>query len=224
MIDANAFLGDVGHETPRLVQKLQPSCGATTPEAHFVREQLLALLKRKIRRGEFTLLVDALDQSNRAREPERCAQALADFLCTHATARCVVSGRPFAVQHYWKTLFAKSGPWELVQLGDFDKTQQEEFLGPERATKLSQLDADVLAIPRALETILALDLGELESVRTASDVYWRCVQRMLLKGKEDQRVQISMELAQKLLALLAFEMVRRGILDEFRGSLGRRKS
>ena len=196
---------------PVLVEKFRQQKGMDAVDPAHV----WMLLQRKMRDGRLTLLVDALDQSNQAAAPEEAARTLAGFLNNHPRVRCVVSGRPFAVQHYWKPILnASSGTegWEVVQLAEFDKDERDAFLGPERAAKLQGLNADFMSVPRSLETILQIPINELGGIRTAADIYWRCAEAMLEAAKEKQRVKISSRQARKLFALLAFEMVRRGIL------------
>jgi formylglycine-generating enzyme required for sulfatase activity len=198
-----------------LLSRLMNGChvSSTDPGA---MAALRSLLHWKVKSGQFTLLVDALDQSNRHQDPEAAARALADFLKAEPNVRCVVSGRPFAVAHYWDTLFSKCGDrpqdqWDLVQLAEFSREQAFQFVGKERAAKLNLVQAEVLAIPRDLETIIELDPDELTDIRTSADVYWKCFQKTLDKAMRDQQFRIQSPTAQKVFALLAFETVKRGL-------------
>lgn len=216
--DHNAYLGSIDGKTPRLIAPLQVALGSSSAgaDSNEVQKRLLRLVHRKIRQGQFTLLVDALDQANQAKSPKETAEALASFLVAYPKVRCVISGRPFAVQYYWDSLFAcdttigSTGPWELVQIDSFTDEQQKTFLGSERYKKLKQLDSDVIAIPRALETVRSLSKNELNGVRTASDLYWRCVDKMLERGLANPPVKMKKNRALKLFSLLAFETVSQG--------------
>ena len=85
------------------------------------------------------------------------------------------------MDRYWDCLF-HDGPWRFAQVAPFDQEQQQAYLGPERYRHLQRLDVQVLAVPRALETIRTLTLEQLDQLRTASDVYWRATQTMLDKA------------------------------------------
>jgi formylglycine-generating enzyme required for sulfatase activity len=198
-----------------LLSRLLKGCHASSTDSMAVAA-LRSLLQWKLQSGQFTLLVDALDQSNRHQDPEAAARALADFLAAEPNVRCVVSGRPFAVAHYWETLFSKCGDrpqdhWELLQLGEFTREQAFQFVGKKRAAKLNLVQAEVLAIPRDLETIIELDPDELTDIRTSADVYWKCFQKTLDKAMRDQQFRIQGPTAKKVFALLAFETVKRGL-------------
>ena len=58
------------------------------------------LLHVQLRRGRFTLLVDALDQTGQRTHVEEKAEALAAFLKLYPRACCVVTGRPYAIDKY----------------------------------------------------------------------------------------------------------------------------
>ena len=207
------YLGN--EKTPSwLVDQIQPLCGVEECEGQAVYEGLRNLVRRKIRQGKLTLLVDALDQSNLADQPFERAKILAKFLNHYSDVRCVVSGRPYSVQDYWETLFAQTGPWDLVQIDSFTEEERRAFLGAERFARLEQLEADVLAIPRALEAVRNIPVDELNGVRTASDLYWRCVESMLEEGLADPPVDMTVSCALKLFSLLAFETVQSGLWAE----------
>ena len=160
-----------------------------------------------------TLLVDAIDQTLPEEHVGRKLQELHKFL--HAEGRhcrAVVAGRPYAVDRYWNCLF-HDGPWRFAQVAPFDPDQQQAYLGPERYEHLQRLDVQVLAVPRALETIRTLKLDELDQLRTASDVYWRATQTMLdqaFTSAEVRRAGFTTESALWLFAALAFTMAREG--------------
>jgi len=218
--DWTNYFTDISGESAFLRRSLRTVVGQDVPDA-----QLDELLRQKLRLGQLTLIVDALDQSNRHKKPEIAARQLAQFLNTYPDMKCVVAGRPFAVAHYWPTLFSKCGSrpedqWELVQLAEFTKEQSATFVGPELAKKLGQLDADVVTTPRDLETLLSLTPEELSGVKTKADVYWTCFNKALSKACEDQLVKINAPMAMKLFAMLAFETVSQGLFADVEEQAG----
>ncbi len=181
------------------------------------RDRAQRLLMRKMAQGKFTLLVDALDQVGHD-EPEERALALARFLAgIHGEKiHCVVSGLPQAIDTYWESLFEQLGPheWEFAQIDLFDKAERETFLGPDRAANLKQLDADLVAVPRMLEMMISLPFDELSELRTASDIYWRAIDRMLNTDLRRQAENsLKREPAQFLFSLLAIESLKQGFLN-----------
>jgi len=219
-LDARQYLHSVQGLPPAIVRRLQ-----SVPGNDSLPDDLAArMVRHKIRIGQFTLLVDGLDHWREPAEAQACARALADFLRQQPTMRCVIAGRPYAIQRYWTELFEDTGPWEFVQLDLFREDEQRDFLGPERFEKLRRLEGEALATPRSLDTILRLSIDELAELRTLSDVYWCCVSAMLDKARENSSLAILGSLALKLLALLAFEMSCRGNfagIHEQRGELDR---
>ncbi len=182
-------------------------------------EQLRRLLMRKIQQGQVTLLVDALDQITMIRGSEeralQRASALADFLTgLHAEKiHCVVAGRPPAVHRYWNKLVQPTSPWEFAQIDLFSQEERERFLGPERAEVLERVDADVVAVPRMLETLRRIRTECLTELKTASDIYWHVVDDMLGTDIRDQADVLKREPALFYFALLAFESLKQGFLN-----------
>jgi formylglycine-generating enzyme required for sulfatase activity len=198
----------VGGGQPLLIARL---CADQTT-FQMTPDQAGELLHRKARQGLLTVLVDALDQTNVGRdgwEPRQAAQILADFLAVFPEVRCVVSGRPFAVEFYRDTLFTRND-WHFAQLDRFTPEEETDFLGAERVAAIEQLEFRSGAVPRDLETIRELSPDVLRQVRTQADLYTRCVQRMLQKAREKQPIELTQGRVHKLLALLAFETVRQG--------------
>ena len=200
--DANEYLrGDI------LLKQLcieLPDCDEETARA---------LLKRKIRTQQFTLIVDALDQTSEGGAKKK-ATALAQFLnriCPGCC--CVVAGRPPAIERFWRQLFANSDLWLFAQIDQFTDRQRKEFLGPERHKKLNSLDADLVAVPRMLETVHRVHPDDLDEIQTAADLYWRAVQTTLEESMVDQDVSINFEDALFYYSLLAFELIRQGYFD-----------
>lgn len=208
--DWNNYRNDVGNRTAFLRSLLREKLGDEINDA-----QLDELLRQKLDEGRLTLVVDSLDQSNLHEHPEHAARHLAKFLKAYPKIRCVAAGRPFAIGHYWETLFSQCGrraedQWELVQLAEFTEGQAHHFVGEARAKRLQDVQAEVLATPRDLETILTLTPAELDGVQTSADIYWRCFEKALTRGVTNQLVRINAPTALKLFSLLAFETVKRG--------------
>ncbi len=198
------YCGIYGWLVDRLIENFEHS---KTPD----RETAWKLIRRKITTGQFSLIVDSLDQTSEGK-PQRRAEGLATFLdriCP--TAQCIVSGRPQSIETYWTKLFEQSGPWLFAQIDQFDADQRKKFLGEDRAALLERLEADVVSNPRMLEMILKIPDGDLPKIQTAADIYWRAMNETL---KEDIRRQqagvMETEPALFWFSLLAFASLRQG--------------
>jgi hypothetical protein len=209
----NMFLGvDADHaddpdKTPLLIGKLQRDHDGLRGRDAW------RLLKRLIRQGRFTLLVDSLDQATHSKDADGSCRALKAFLQSSPEVRCVVSGRPYAVQWYWDDLFKASNEqeaWEFAMVDPFTPVESRRFLGEKRFNLLNQIEADVIAIPRALEAILEIEDGELEQIRTKADVYLKSLESLLNKGVKPVSGGLPEDQAWMLFSLLGFEMLRQG--------------
>lgn len=178
---------------------------------HAPRDQVLRLVQRKIHERRFTVVVDALDQIdlNDDRRARQLIRQLAVFLKRQPGIRCVVTGRPYAIQHFWRELFdAGIGGWKFAQVAEFDEDEVQNYLG-QRFNELQRLEADLLSVPRFLERLRTLPVGRLRQLRTAADVYWVSLRPLLEAGCNRQPVPPGFfETAIALLAVLAFEMTR----------------
>jgi formylglycine-generating enzyme required for sulfatase activity len=185
-------------------------------------DDLRNLLRHRIRSGQFTLLVDALDQTDSGTKDHiEMARALAGFLRCYPSTRCIVSGRLNAIQTYRRELFDPAETslpaWDYVLVDIFGPHQIRRFLGKRRAALLDRVDADALAIPRTLRAVLEIPKAQLASVRTASDIYWRAIHSTLDAMLNAQRVALdshqlglSDEEACQLLGAVAFQMIKQG--------------
>jgi formylglycine-generating enzyme required for sulfatase activity len=195
-----------------LVERLRDRCGLALSDDVGRR-----ILERLIDAGRLTLLVDAIDQTSVEENVERKLRELRDFIRYNAPqCRVVVAGRPYAVDRYWSSLFVPEC-WRFAQVAPFTEEEQRAYLGQERFGHLQRLQVEVLSVPRALETVRRVDVGHLEQLRTASDVYWRATQEMLVKAFENREVRregFTIDRARWLLAVLAFEMAREGNFAE----------
>ena len=184
-------------------------------QAQLDRAKAGEIVTSLLQSGHLVLLVDALDQTLSDTSADAKLRTLARFLQLDArNCSATVAGRPYAIDHYWDTLFDDRS-WRFAQLATFTSQQQREYLGSERFDHLHRLDVEVLAVPRALETIRVVPTDELDDLSTAADVYWRAVDVMLEKGfkshlvrRSDPTGEFTIEDAHRLLAMLAFEMSR----------------
>ena len=179
------------------------------------------LLDRKIRTGEFTLLVDSLDQQTLGENPVAIATALGSFLKgVGSDVQSVVAGRPPAIQELWRHLFAKSGTWRFAQIDQFTSEQRRTYLSPERSSLLDRLDADIVAVPRMLETLKRIQPdadGWFPEIRTGADVYWISFKESLTEDIENRSNTHTFQNALFLFALLGFETLQQGFLNGIRG-------
>ena len=179
-----------------------------------------SLLKSKIRTGQFTLVVDAMDQvtlnefSTNEDSPEQKARELATFLNDHSpSARCVISGRPQAISRHWEDLFERCEPWRFAQIDQFTPTQRQKYLGKGRSKLLDRLDADVVAIPRMLEVMHRLPKDQLRSIRTSGELYMRVFKQALESDSNKQLALMKPHTAMFLFSMLAFDTLARGYLN-----------
>jgi len=122
------------------------------------------------------------------------------------------------VQRFRKQLFQGS-QWRFAQVAEFTVDEQQEFLGDERWSHLQRLDVEVLAVPRALTAIFRLEPDKLKNLLTASDVYSACVKSLLDEAANNASLQAAgfkSRATLRLLAVLAFEMVRQNNSDGIR--------
>jgi sulfatase modifying factor 1 len=175
------------------------------------------VLRKLIDDGRLLLLVDAIDQTLTEENVAHKLDQLQSFLANELhDCPAVISGRPYAIQRYWKHLF-QQGNWRFAQILPFDQQQQKDYLGQERFGHLERLDVEVLAVPRALESIRKLKINQLAELRTASDVYWRATDEMLARAFDAREVRLegfTTDAARELLSMLAFEMAREGNFED----------
>ena len=170
------------------------------------------LIRRKIRQGKFTLIVDGLDQIDMAddRAAKAVMQGLQQFLSHYPATRCVVLGRPWSVQHFWSELFGhvnQAGRWTFAQIDEFNKAEVKEYLGEKRFAALELLEADLMAVPRFLERLRRITPKRLAQLRTGAEVYWESLGPMLQAGCDRQAAAMTPDDAIPALALLAFQMI-----------------
>ena len=156
--NVNGYLGTSAiaasrESTPLLIEKFQ----GTEETKQLEAEAIWGMIQRQIRRGRFTLIVDALDETSESENPKRCARKLAEFLSRFPEIRCVVAGRHEAIEEHWKQLFEPAGSWEFIQVDEFNEPECETFVGPRRWELIRRIDADVIAIPRSLGNGAAVD-------------------------------------------------------------------
>ena len=195
-LPANSYLDLQGAEGCFLVQQLfseinSPEIRDTGLSLDY--EKIRSLIRSDIQRGNFTLIVDALDQLSSG-PASRVATELNGFLTMYPDINLVVVGRPYAITRLWEKLFkhltwqgsdpestaarlknpllSSSNEWYFARVNRFSEDQVKRYLGEERFSLIKRLGAGTLFLPRSLNRVRRLSTQELEWVRTASDIYW----------------------------------------------------
>ena len=90
------------------------------------------------REGRLVLLFEAFDQLDGQAHAVQTLQALLGR-ANWKDCRMVLSGRPYALQTHWKTLFPRDARgWQFLSLDEFEDDQQRQYLGDERFEKHSR--------------------------------------------------------------------------------------
>lgn len=203
-IPAIDYLDRESPEDCFLVQRLRSEIAtAKTSDAnlpHLDAETVRGWIKAEIQRGNFTLVIDAIDQlSNSKAIP--VAQQLNEFLTFYPKIRLVVAGRPNAITQIWPKLFQDrtwvgndpivsrndsfnplqnlSSDWYFARVNAFEDQQVSRYLAKDRFELMEEIGANSLFLPRTLNLVRTLCDGELQWVRTASDVYWISLNKTL---------------------------------------------
>ena len=192
-------------DNPKLVQSFR---GSEAMKDHS-RRRVLRTIQDKIRNGQFTLIVDGLDQIDMEHEDQarQVIQHLATFLAQHTRVRCMVAGRPWAVQKFMKILMAKTGSWTFLQIDEFNEDECKTYLG-DRWNDVQELEADLMSVPRFLERLRKMPSERLKKLRSGADVYWESLGPMLTQGCDRQAKKMTVERAVLLLSLLGFQMTK----------------
>jgi hypothetical protein len=205
VLGTSATIAEHLADTPLLITQLQQVKAGDWPMPATIAWELI---RRKIRQGKFTLLVDAMDQHKGGIEAARkCVETLRDFLRRYPTVRCVVSGRPFSVLRFWDELFAPIPAWEFLQLGTFNPAQCEQRVGKGRWKKAKRLGSVSTGIPRWLDVLNEIDENNLDDLESLSDLYLRSIDHLLKDAVKEQAEAIRLEHAWCLFALLAWELL-----------------
>jgi Sulfatase-modifying factor enzyme 1 len=172
-----------------------------------IRDWIEALLTR----GQFTLIVDGLDQTGKTDGKARI-DALQSFLKNYPSMQCVVAGRPNSIQTYWHLFSgnkeAKHSNWEFFKIPEFSSDQVARYVGAERFSAMQFMQADSLFVPRTLEVIRLLDDEQFASCQTAADIYWESVCETLNLDFEHHRKK-------GLLTHSQFELDQETVIDLF---------
>jgi formylglycine-generating enzyme required for sulfatase activity len=144
------------------------------------------ILLRLRDQGRLALVLDGLDEVNRDSPAFKTLSAL---LSDSAWDKCriILAGRPYALDTLWTDLFRTDDPpqWRFVLVDEFSEEEQRAYLGDHlfNAVKEHAEDIlrDILTVPRVLY-YLRQYVSAPENIRTASDVLWTAVRRMLLEG------------------------------------------
>ncbi|MFM9117462.1 MAG: hypothetical protein ACKOU6_15005, partial [Planctomycetota bacterium] len=149
----------------------------------------LAMVRQMRAAGRLVLLIDQLDQAQ-----DTVIQAVARGLSQPDwnTCRVIIAGRPYALQQNKTGLFAvprnESQRWHFVQIEEFTEAQQQSYLGTtaqgESRWKLIPADVrEILGTPRVLYYMrYKLTDKELETLRSASDVYEKATWHLIREG------------------------------------------
>ena len=184
------------------------------------------LIDQRLRSEQLTLVIDAFDQTDPDPQITSQAEALNQLLMRYPSLRCVCTGRPTTIMdQFWGPLFSQAD-WLFVQVSEFDDEQAERMVGKERFKHLKKVEAEELLVPRSLEAICEIPIENLPGLRTASQIYWRCLTHTLDSariGQNDERLHSAdgtwtLETSDALLlfALLGFECNRQGFLNGVR--------
>ena len=181
------------------------------------------LIDQRLRSGQFTLVIDAFDQTDPDKTITSQAEALNQLLIRHPSLRCVCTGRPTTIiDQFWGPLFSRD-EWLFVQVSEFDAEQAQRMVGEKRWKHLEKVKAKDLLVPRSLEAIRRIPIENLSGLRTASQVYWRSLTHTLDSARINQNSERlrsadgtwTLETIDALLlfALLGFECNRQGYLN-----------
>ncbi len=163
-------------------------------------EEAELILRRLRDQGRLVLLFDALDQTGAASAP---IATLAQIASSDAWRGCqiVLSGRPHALVQHWDTLLANRGiGWRFLQVDEFDRDQQERYLGrtaggQSRYGFIRPEAHEILGTPRVLRYLRGLTDAQLGQVRTPSDVYWKSLRHLVSEGMQQSPTARSMGLS-----------------------------
>ena len=126
-------------------------------------EVVKPMFDRLLAAGRIVLLLDALDQMP-VNSP---ALPALEYLLGHGTwqsCRIILAARPYALERHWNKLFAdENWGWRFVQLDEFNKDQQRQFLGHGVGNGSRSAGSDpgsdqqeakqILTVPRVLEMV-----------------------------------------------------------------------
>ena len=163
---------------------------------------------RAIKRGNLTLLVDALDQTQGDHLKNKRAELLARFLESpdgQPPISCVVAGRPYSVTvDFWDKLFAPDPNWCFTLISEFNESQQRRYIGDDRWEALYVIEVSAMGQPRLLESVRELTASELDGIRTASELHWKVLNKTFNKSNQGMgRARVYF-----ILSLIAYQMHR----------------
>ncbi len=179
---------------------------------------LSSVIRMSIKRSQFSLIVDGLDQIN-LQDGRTTTTALRHFLHSYPGARSIVAGRTAAIHDFWNELFNRrdnihaesaslDSEWEFARVTLFDETQRERFIGKVRYDHLKRIQANELFLPRFLAAMNTLFDERFFRVRTAAEVYWECLDQTMVEDFEKRRREMDTKLTREefidLLSLIAW--------------------
>ena len=228
LVDHEAWqkIGNANHWLGRLATLLLNGCAAAGTDLQSRRRnrRLELHLKRKRDEGKLVVLLDGLDHAT-ADQIAAIKQLLDEP--DWASCRIILGGRPHALQRHWQTLFETTAAfpgvseWRFIQASEFTEEEQREYLGvlPSGVNRFGRIPVEareILGVPRVLEYLRELPEGDLKSLRTPSDVYWKSTRRLIERGLANNAVAHRLggnlpgadqiDVAIELLAVIAFQM------------------
>ena len=149
-------------------------------------ENLYSFLQQQLLCGAFTLIVDGIDQLSDVDARTRM-ESLSDFLDWYPKVTCIIAGRPYSIQRVWEN--ARLGQWNqnsalplwkfciierfAVQRNEYrNPSQAERYLGAEKWSVATHLEANELSLPRTLNVLRRTSIHDAKHSRTASELYW----------------------------------------------------
>ncbi len=173
-------------------------------------------LKKCAEDGRMTLLVDALDQvggSKRRQTGESLRlKYLLGFLRKYPRVKCVISGRPSAIQRQIRQLsgFVKGigSSWIFAQIGKFRVEEIKAILGEECHKSLSASGVRYFTVPRDIETALRFINRGFEKLHTRMQLYQECVNQSIEQASLRRKKKRPDTAIVDLLSLLAFDMLQ----------------
>ena len=143
-----------------------------------------AYVRAQLRRGNVTLIFDAIDQLPFDLARKRAA-VIRTFLETYPHTRCVIAGRPCSIQEIWGPvdglhLGELSGPvhgkqkpvWQFLRIDRYERDHVRRYLGKTRLEAAVHLDLDEIRVPRTANVVRKASLRVLRQMESNSDLYY----------------------------------------------------
>lgn len=164
------------------------------------REMLQNWLLGYVRRGDFTLIVDALEKPTTRDLRNRIRQTLKPFISrlpeVSDECRFIFAGRPYTISEIWEELgleetdaagnpawtFCRVQPFSIEQDETGRPSQAERYLGTEKWKAIQNLESEEFALPRSLEVIHQLDVADARAIQNPSQLYQHVLYQTLSRS------------------------------------------